>query len=506
MINRNGWVARKSYVCFSFWIIVCALHSTAFASDPLSDQWMGIYSKQGKIGYGHLWVTEREGGGYLVSSDTRIKLSDFLQEANVEPGVQETRVVEEVELDAQLRPIRFQSVMTLSGREQTVLGTVQEGALKYQVNAGGYTVSKEIPFSEQAVLSSSLDFILFQKDLLKVGESIQLDLFVEALQMKIPVEIKVLENKEVPWEGEAVDVLVVQKKMMNMISTSWVTEKGVTLREDSMEGFTALLEPKEKATDLGDSLVSMGSFLASSVIKISEPLENPRERDQLKVRLINTIAAGSGTHEEDSLMEDSRQKILHQESSQGEEGFQHEWILSIKKEGKEGEDQTHNIPITEERFAPYLLETPMIQSNHPEIRKKAKEVVDGEESAFLAAAKINQWVFGYLEKKIVDNLSALDAFQSGEGECQSHTALFAAMSRAVGIPTRMVSGLVYANEFGGFLFHAWPEVYTGSWVAMDPSFGQNIADATHIKLTVGGWKEQLKLLNFIGKIKIEVME
>ena len=41
-----------------------------------------------------------------------------------------------------------------------------------------------------------------------------------------------------------------------------------------------------------------------------------------------------------------------------------------------------------------------------------------------------------------------------------------------------------------------PEVYVGSWVQMDPSLGQTIADATHIQLGGEGTVESDNLMEF----------
>ena len=120
--------------------------------------------------------------------------------------------------------------------------------------------------------------------------------------------------------------------------------------------------------------------------------------------------------------------------------------------------------------------------------------------------KINKWVYDYLDKKPVDTFSAVDALKSKEGECQSHSNLFAALSRASGIPTKIVAGIVYSEDYNGFLYHAWPEVYIGEWIALDPTLGEDEVDATHIKLVEGGWEEQLKLLHYIGKVGIEIIE
>jgi transglutaminase-like putative cysteine protease len=81
--------------------------------------------------------------------------------------------------------------------------------------------------------------------------------------------------------------------------------------------------------------------------------------------------------------------------------------------------------------------------------------------------------------------------------------LFTALARAANIPTRIVNGLVYSAEYEGFLYHAWPEVYVGEWRALDPTFGQDRVDATHIKLTEGTSEGLFRLMEFVGKVEID---
>ena len=76
--------------------------------------------------------------------------------------------------------------------------------------------------------------------------------------------------------------------------------------------------------------------------------------------------------------------------------------------------------------------------------------------------------------------SSLTALESLSGDCTEHTVLFIALARAAGIPARICSGVTFAKD--AFYYHFWPEVYVGTWVQMDPTLGQNIADATHIQL------------------------
>jgi hypothetical protein len=112
-------------------------------------------------------------------------------------------------------------------------------------------------------------------------------------------------------------------------------------------------------------------------------------------------------------------------------------------------------------------------------------------------------VYNNLEKELVDTVTALDALHERRGECQSHTYLYTALARAAGIPTRIVNGLVYSKEYAGFLYHAWPEVYVGEWRALDPTFGQSVVDATHIKLTEGAKDGPFGLMEFVGKVEID---
>ena len=81
---------------------------------------------------------------------------------------------------------------------------------------------------------------------------------------------------------------------------------------------------------------------------------------------------------------------------------------------------------------------------------------------------------------------ALQALQSGRGDCNEHAELFVSLAVSAGIPARSVSGAVYTSggPWGpGLDLHAWAEVWMADqWVPVDPAFGQAIADATHLPL------------------------
>jgi hypothetical protein len=57
-----------------------------------------------------------------------------------------------------------------------------------------------------------------------------------------------------------------------------------------------------------------------------------------------------------------------------------------------------------------------------------------------------------------------------------------------------------------FYYHAWNEIYIGEWVAVDSTYGQLPADATHIKLIEGDMAKSGEILKVVGKINIEIID
>jgi transglutaminase-like putative cysteine protease len=122
-----------------------------------------------------------------------------------------------------------------------------------------------------------------------------------------------------------------------------------------------------------------------------------------------------------------------------------------------------------------------------------------------AARRLVAWVSRHLEQApTVTVPSAREVLASRRGDCNEHAVLLAALARAAGIPARVVAGAVYADT--GFYYHAWTEVWLGSWISADGVLGQMPADATHVKLLEGGPERHLALAGVIGRLAFAVEE
>jgi transglutaminase-like putative cysteine protease len=152
----------------------------------------------------------------------------------------------------------------------------------------------------------------------------------------------------------------------------------------------------------------------------------------------------------------------------------------------------------------FLEAEPLLETRSPEIQTLARRLRGGETDPRVVAQRINRWVYDSLEKKITIGVpSALATLRARVGDCNEHTQLYVALARAAGIPARVAAGLAYLD--GKFYYHAWPEVWLERWVAVDPTFGQFPADASHLRFTVGGLGRQAELLRLMGALQIDVL-
>jgi len=152
-------------------------------------------------------------------------------------------------------------------------------------------------------------------------------------------------------------------------------------------------------------------------------------------------------------------------------------------------------------FAIYLASEPMVQSDDPAIVKLADSLTTGCRTAWDAARNISGFVDRAVENTPTVSLpSAVEVLDSRRGDCNEHTVLFVALARAAGIPARTCAGVVYLD--GAFGYHAWPLVWVGEWVPMDPTFGNDVADPTHIILAEGNLESQYVITSVMGRLRI----
>ena len=176
--------------------------------------------------------------------------------------------------------------------------------------------------------------------------------------------------------------------------------------------------------------------------------------------------------------------------------------LIVRRETAAALAAAYPLPARDSSLAPWLAAHPLIQSADPGIRTAGHEIVGDERDPTRAAERLTHWVAAHVRKDATVGLpNAVRVLAQRRGDCNELTVLYVALARAVGLPARPVAGLLDVS--GRFYYHAWPEVYLGGWVAVDPMLDQFPADAAHLRFIVGGLARQAQLIRFIGRLKLE---
>ncbi len=145
--------------------------------------------------------------------------------------------------------------------------------------------------------------------------------------------------------------------------------------------------------------------------------------------------------------------------------------------------------LTDEERALYTAASAMLNHEDPKVRELADEAAGSETDPRKLAARLCNYVHRQVHAKnlSVGFATASEVARTKEGDCTEHGVLLAALGRAKGIPTRLVTGLVYASSFGGkphvLVGHLWTQFWLdGRWVDLDAALGQTDLDPTHIAM------------------------
>ena len=337
----------------------------------------------------------------------------------------------------------------------------------------GEPTRKTLPYKGPVYFSEALRFLWTPENLLIGKKGTIQTLNPLALDFQT-IYFEVTAKTKVDYEGKSVEAYEIQMHSGDLITRTWVGLDGIVLKE---EGLTGIIQIKEEGWQIFDAMRKKKGSLPDLPNLFSVPsdkiLEDPASLGRLKIKITTPSE---------------------------------ERVMDIPKQSLAGLDHIA-LPVTLDtpEIAKSMQPSTWIESENPEMVAQSKKIVGGKVSALEASLAILKWVHENVSP--VPSMGIPKATQvlvSKKGDCNEYTVLFTALARAAGIPTRMIAGLVYQD--GRFFYHAWPEIYLGRWIGVDPTFGQAPVDVTHIPLVEGGIEEQVALASQLGRIKIQVLE
>lgn len=175
--------------------------------------------------------------------------------------------------------------------------------------------------------------------------------------------------------------------------------------------------------------------------------------------------------------------------------------------------------ISKASMGKYLRPSPTIQSNAPLLKKLAAKGAAGAKDALTAARRLEAFVFRYIKKKgyEIPAATALDVARARQGDCSEHAYLLAGLARAMGIPSRVVSGVLFAPRFmtkkNIFVYHMWTELWLGKgWVPFDGTRPKPGVGVTHMALATDPMDSMVPMggaaiiMRTMGQMSIKVIK
>jgi hypothetical protein len=442
------------------------------ADAPETDEWMGVYHGGQKIGYAHLSVT-READGYRFRERSLLRLTVMDTRQTVHLSVDG-----HTDADFALRRIRFE--LANGDQRFRAQGEVDGPTLRLRTRMADSDMSAELPTDGPIFLPTSSRRRVAAAP--APGQRFESLVFNPAVMKHSRIITTVVGEEAVPDTDPPTRAWRLTEQMGEMTTTAWVDEKGRVMREEGPLGIVLRRETARDAVHANWSGDTTLDLVASAAILVSRELPDARERRSLQLRLGGVAL--------ENVPADERQRL------DGD-------VLTVEREEVPA-SAGYELPYAGADLQADLASSPLLQSDHPRVQGLAAEVVAGERRPVQAAEQLVRHVYERLRKvPSVTIPNSLQVLEMGEGDCNEHAVLLAALARAAGLPARAVAGVVYID--GAFYYHAWNEVWLGSWVSADAALGQFPADATHIKLVTGGPEDHLTMVGVMGRLTIEVL-
>jgi hypothetical protein len=482
-----GWIAVLAILINRSYLQASSSLATDLGRYGSQAVWRGVYYRGEKIGF-TVSQTVASDEGFELQEDGRLQMS--LLGATTAATIRTTAHVDksftlhafEFSLDPGTGPIE-------------VRGRIDGKRLSLDVKTPSGTRSEVRELEEPPALSQNLSRRLANGGL-KTGAKYQWAVFDPATLRNSKVNVEVGRRELVRRAGAApLPAFRVEMEFAGLRTSSWITDTGEVVREESPLGLITVRESADSARAMAVSRRMQVDLLQAAAVapRMRTPIPEPRDVRRMRIRLggadFSTLDLNGGA-----------------QRFSGD-------ILELRDPQALAADRA------DPTAGRYLAPEAFIESDAPEIVAEAAKAIAGVTGTRARAEKLTRYVNALLDKKPTVSLpSAREVLRTKVGDCNEHTALYVAMARALGIPARIAVGLVYIH--GAFYYHAWPEVYIeeglaagdlglaakGLWLPVDPTLNQFPADATHLRLARGGLDKQTAILPLMGRLTMDVLD
>ena len=456
-------------------------HSVLSRGIMVMDRWMTISYQGVPIGYTHTSMDVAEHDKvrqYQMNNRTLLTLT-------VMGRRQRIAVSADCEVDALYNLQTFSFSLSSSGYSILVDGhRIKGNDFDVKIRAPGSVNRMTVSIPSDAVLYSPMTEMSLKS--LTPGRQMTLKVFNPVTLTSQNMTVKALRRETLQHANQPVETTVLSALVDGMETLSWMDGAGTMIRQTTPFGWTMESSTARDALSAGSKGGATSDLLAALAVPIQGDSRLLTTRPAVTLRL-------KGVALTRQQLETHRQEIVSMGSNITE--------ITVRADALPATGCPREAIPSD--MAPWLASSAFIQSGDSRMVDKAREITGNWTNSLEAALAIYRWVNTTVTKSPVVSLpSALDVLLKPEGDCNEHTYLFVGLARAAGLPARIRVGLTLHE--GRFYYHAWPSVYVGRWLDMDPTLGLPAVNAAYISLVEGELAEQMKLMSVIGQLKVEI--
>lgn len=293
----------------------------------------------------------------------------------------------------------------------------------------------------------------------------------------VTAETEVVGEEEYQYEGRKIRVFrcrVTQSASPGIVTTTLVDEQGIPVHTSTQMGALAMTIRLATRAEALATLEGAGpELMVSTFVKPARAIKDPRQAREA----VFVLKAGSAMPD-----------LPHA----GAQSF--ERIDAASARVKVHPDKPLEASAGDLTNGEFTSPSAMINSDDEAIRSLAKANAKGDTPA-QRAQSLRAFVHRHMTQANLGTgfATASEVARTRSGDCSEFGVLLAALLRADNIPSRVASGLVYVEQFGGekhvFGYHMWAQALVDVdgkkvWMDLDATIPMERFDATHIALAV----------------------
>jgi hypothetical protein len=309
-----------------------------------SAQWKGVYSRGEKIGF-MVGQTVPTADGYELQEDGRLQMTLL-------GATSAARLHTAVQVDRNFEVRSFQFSMDPGTGAIEVSGTVEGRQLVLTVKTASGTRSERRELAEPPALSLNLPRRLAAAGLAP-GQRIEVPVFDPATLRNDTMVVDVQAREVVRAADRPIPAFKVSTRFAGITSTSWVTDTGEVVREESPLGLIVVKETPERATALAVPGEVQSDLLENAAV-VPEParrIDAPTSVERLVVRLDGVDLSSPDVQGAGQAVTGNRVEILDAEK-----------LTPVPAEGD---------------LSPFLRPELFLESDAPEIVAEARKAAGG---------------------------------------------------------------------------------------------------------------------------------